>query len=311
MPVPAPVAEASTPLPEPTALVPRDEAPSEASQPSLAAFESPEAAMLAVAGAAESGDHAREVEIFGQGCHDMIDSGDDDADRDDCHRVAAMIREHLEFEDGAAGRKSAVIGKDRWRFPIPLAKSERGWGFDLDSGRDQLLSRAIGSNELFTANTLEEYIAAQNEYAAASPEGRPHSFAARIRSTAGKQDGLYWEGASGKPLVGPSLAAAAYDESRESGADPVPFHGYFYKALHGQGKAAPGGEVSYLGKDGRMTEGCGALAWPASHGETGVMTFMVNHAGIVYEKDLGPNTAEIAPTITVFAPDETWKPVQE
>src|SRR5262249_32876061 len=154
-------------------------------------------------------------------------------------------------------------------------------------------------------NTLEEYVAAQKEYAAESREGNTHAFASRFKSSAGRQDGLYWETAAGKPtsLLGPSLAAAAYDENRSSGIEPVPFHGYYYKGLKGQGKAAPGGEGSYVGKDGRMIGGCGALAWPAKYGETGVMTFMVNHAGIVYEKDLGPETDEIAPTITAFAPD--------
>jgi hypothetical protein len=271
-------------------------------------FPSAESALLAVAAAGEAGDHDRIAAIFGHGCEDLVASEDDDPEAgDDCARVATMIRERLEFEDGPGGRRFAVIGNDRWRFPIPVAKSGGGWTFDVEAGREQIRTIEIGRNELSTVEALEELMEAQREYAAESRDGQPRAFAAKFASGDGRHDGLHWKGGpeSRPSPIGPDLAAAADD-----GGGAVPFHGYYYKPLTGQGKSAPGGEYSYRDADGRQTGGCGALAWPAEYGASGVMTFVVNHAGIVFEKDLGADTAAKVKAITTFDPDATWAPVK-
>lgn len=297
-------------LPVEVAAPASEEASAAAAMPE--SFDSPESAMRAVADMAESADDAHATRIFGRECHDVLQSDDEAADHEDCLRVAGMIRERLDFEDGADGTKMALVGKDRWRFPIPLARTERGWVFDLDAGRDELLGRQIGQNELLTVDSLDEYVRAQREYAAKSWDGKPHAFAAKFCSTEGRHDGLFWvcsAGETNSPL-GPSLAGAEVCESRPAAADPVPFHGYYYTVLTAQGKSCPGGEASYLDQEGRLRRGCGALAWPEAYGQSGIMTFMVSHAGIVYEKDLGPATSEVARTITRFDPDDTWRVAQ-
>jgi hypothetical protein len=274
-------------------------------------FESPEAAMLAVAAAAEAGDHDRMTKVFGHDCHDVVESDDRTADGDDCARVARMIRERLAFEDAAEGRKIAVIGLAEWRFPVPIAKTGRGYEFDLDRGRDELGTREIGRNELLTIAALEELAEAQHEYAAESREGKRRGFADRFVSQNGSaRDGLYWTPAEGEKAspIGPLLAAAAA-ESGPSAREPKPFNGYVYKMVKPAPLPADGKETRPV-PDARPTHGCGAVAWPAEYGVTGVMTFIVSHAGIVFEKDLGPDTAAQAQAMTTFDPGPGWRPTR-
>jgi hypothetical protein len=210
-----------------------------------------------------------------------------------------MIRERLSFH-GPDARTVAVIGKASWRFPVPIVRHGSGWAFDLDQGQEELLTREIGRNELLTIEALEEYAEAQREYATESRDGRPRGFARRFESTDGKRDGLYWKAADGEKgsLVGPLLAAAA----NESGKDPpAAFNGYRYRMLEG------GCRIRHA-VESRPTVGCAALAWPAVYGLTGVMTFMVNQAGIVLEQDLGPDTNERVKAIGWFELDPGWKP---
>jgi hypothetical protein len=287
-------------------------------------FATPEEAIQALATVAETRDKARAEAIFGTGSLEILESGDEAADRADAARVVGMVREHVSFED-REGRKFPVIGSEKWRFAIPLARGGKGWVFDLEAGREELLNRRIGRNEILTVGVLEEIVEAQREYAAESRPGKARCFAPRIKSRTGARDGLYWEDDEMASPLGPLVAAAERDpvdapeapetraETRAEGADAssggaVPFNGYYFKILHGQGKAAPGGERSYTDGNGDLTGGCGALAWPARYGNSGVMTFIVNQAGIVYEKDLGAETERLVREIRAFDPDESWKP---
>jgi hypothetical protein len=287
---PAGPAVSVTPAPTPAVA----EAP-----PAAAVFESPQAAMLAIASAAETGDFDRIKAIFWRDCGELLDPSEESAYGDDCVHLAGMIRERLSFDE-SAGRTVAVVGKDLWRFPVPIVRQGSGWAFDLAQGQEELLTREIGRNELLTIEALEEYADAQREYASESRDGKPRGFARRFESTEGKRDGLHWKAADGEKgsPMGPLLAEAA----NESGKEPrAAFNGYQYRMLLG-------GCRSPYAVESRPTVGCAALAWPAVHGLTGVMTFMVNQAGIVFEKDLGPETSERVEAITWFELDPGWRP---
>ena len=305
--VPAPALAAA---PSPVMMVDGKSPPQDAeaaSRPEQAAFATPEAAMIAVAAAAEAGDHARMTALFGHDCGDVVDSDDKPADGDDCVRVARMIREQLTFEN-VGERTVAVIGKDQWRFPVPLEKADRGWQFDVDGGRDELDTREVGRNEILTVDTLEEIAEAQREYAAQKRAGQPEGYAQSFSSKEGAHDGLYWHAANGEKTspIGPLVAAASIDSPPSDGAQPKPFNGYLYKMLHGRHRSEPS---KTEGAESRP-HGCGALAYPAEYGATGVMTFMVDQSGIVFEKDLGPDTAQKVRSITAYAADSTWKPTK-
>jgi hypothetical protein len=302
---------ACTSSPSPSTAVPAADAQTGSTGPGET-FATPEAAMLAVGAVASTGDRQRAESIFGAGSLVMLESGDEAADRENGQRVAEMIEEQLAFEDIGPGRKASLIGKSAWRFSIPLVQADGGWRFDLDAGKDELLNRRIGRNELFAIETLRACIDAQQEYRSLGPDGHQSGYARRFRSTAGKRDGLYWPPAAGGPRspVGEFLADASVDDSPPKSAT-TPLHGYCYRILSCQGKTAPGGERSFLDREGHMTGGCGVLTWPANYGNSGIMTFMVNHVGIVFQKDLGPATAEAASKIISFDPDQTWTPVRE
>ena len=189
------------------------------------------------------------------------------------------------------------------------------WAFDANAGREELLNRRVGRNELDTIQTLLAIVDAQREYAADDADGNGYAdYARRFRSSPGKKDGLYWPDATGKspsPL-GPMVAEAAregYGKTPPDPAKPVAFHGYHYRILTGQGKDAPGGAYDYLVRD-KLLGGFAVVAWPANYGSSGVTTFLVNHDGVVYEKDLGTKTPGIAGTMTRFNPDATWRKAQ-
>ncbi len=206
------------------------------------------------------------------------------------------------------GRVILYIGAENWPFPIPLVKSGDGWIFDTPAGEKEILYRRIGSNELFTIATLRELVDAQDEYKSAH-----HQFARRLLSSAGTHDGLYWPVSAGETPspIGPLVASAtAEGYSPNPTGHPSPFHGYMYKVLTAQGKDAPGGAKSYLAGD-RMADGFAILAFPAQYRSSGVMTFIVNQSGTVFQKDLGPQTDKLAPAITEYDPDQSWTEVKE
>jgi hypothetical protein len=271
-------------------------------------YSTPAEAVQALGNLAGSGDKKKVEEMFGVEGVELFESGDEVADREDALRVKAMIAEKVTFTDLDASTKVAVLGKEEWWFPLPLVMNDGRWRFDVAGGREELLNRRIGRNELLALASLHAYVDAQREYLAGSWAGKPPAYARRIRSSEGARDGLYWpvdEGEMESPL-GPLFADAA--KSRLQEASPQPFHGYLFRIIEAQGPNAPGGARSYLDRKDRLTRGFAALAWPAKYGNSGIMTFQVNHQGIVFQRDLGPKTETAVAAIEAYDPGETWYP---
>ena len=280
-----------------------------------ASFATPEEAVHRLVAAADDEDAADE--LLGSGGFSLLRSGDDVSDRADLESVVALVGEGLAFEDLDANRKVALLGRERWELPIPLVREAGAWRFDVEAGREEILNRRVGRNELSTLATLHAIVEAQREYAAQSRDGAPPAFAARLLSREGKHDGLYWpvaEGEEPSPL-GPLVAEAAVEgyaeEGYDEGREVNPYHGYHYRLLTEQGKHAPGGARSYLDAQGRLTGGFAVIAWPATHDNSGVMTFMVNQQGIVFQKDLGAKTEQVVSGIRAFDPDDSWTPTAD
>lgn len=280
-----------------------------AGTPVQKSFESPEAAVSALVEAVRADDKKAMQSILGPRSRKLVNSGDAVADT---KRSEAFVKGYDKANkivlDGDT-RATLVIGSDEWPLPIPLVKHGDRWRFDTGQGEREILARRIGANELAAIQVCLAIVDAENEYAAqvSSGDGVPH-YAARFLSTPGKQDGLYWQSqADGTPSpLGPLLAAAATEGYTESGSRVLaPYHGYYYKILTSQGANAPGGAYDYLVK-GKMIGGFAVLAYPAGYGSSGVMSFMVNHEGVVYEKNLGRKTTAVAAEITSFNPDASW-----
>ena len=272
-------------------------------------FASPEEAVHQLVVAAENETSAEE--LLGPKGFSLLRSGDDVADRADLEAVAALVRERLAFEDLEDGRKLALLGNEGWELPIPLVSDESGWRFDVEAGREEVLNRRVGRNELSTIATLRELVAAQREYATVGRDGNPPAFAQRLLSSDGKQDGLYWPVADGEtpsPL-GPLVAEASEEGYRRGQANP--YHGYVYRLLTAQGESAPGGARSYVDEQGRLTRGFAVVAWPATYDNSGVMTFLVNQQGIVFQKDLGKDTERAVARIQAYDPDTSWTPTAD
>ncbi|GMO22662.1 DUF2950 domain-containing protein [Bradyrhizobium sp. TM233] len=269
-------------------------------------YPTPEDAASALAAAAKSG--PREVlKVLGRAGDDIVSSGDEVADADIRARFVSMY--DAKHAVKAEGNKKAtlVLGPDDFPFPIPLVNTKAGWEFDTDEGRIEVLRRRIGRNELDAIQTALAYVDAQNEYADKDRGEGAGIYAQRFLSTSGKKDGLFWRDDSDPSPLGP-LVAEASAEGYKPGERLAPYHGYYFRILKGQGSDAPGGALNYVVK-GKMIGGFALIAWPAEYGNSGVMTFVVNHAGTVYEKDLGARTDFIAPRTTLFDPDQTWKKV--
>jgi hypothetical protein len=276
--------------------------------PRAATFATPEDAVHRLVAAAEDPEAADE--LLGDGGFDLLRSGDDVADRQDVEAVAALVREALAFEDLGPDRKLALLGSEGWELPIPLVRAAGGWRFDVEAGREEVLNRRVGRNELSTISTLRALVEAQHEYAALAHAGAG-AFAARILSRPGERDGLYWPTAEGEaPSPLGSLVAEAFEEGYRAD-QPIPYHGYFYRLLTTQGPSAPGGKRSYLDAQGRLAGGFAVLAWPATHDNSGVMSFVVNQQGLVFQKDLGPDTARVAAGIQAYDPDTSWAPTAD
>jgi hypothetical protein len=285
-------------------------------------FRDPEQAIEALSSALEKDDQAAIETLFGPGSLEVIESGDPVADRQDAERVLALIREGVSWEDLDEQTKVASFGSDSWPFPIPLVADGKRWRFDVETGADELLGRRIGRNEISTIATLHAYVEAQREYWRARPMGEPPRFAQYFMSRDDQRNGLYWPTAEGEePSPLGELVAEAAEEGYQlpeqadaaasvAGAedDPQAYHGYRYRLLTAQGEHASGGALSYVDDGGLMRTGFAAVAWPASYGNSGIMTLAVNQFGIVFQKDLGEDTETLAQAMTLFDPDETWTP---
>jgi hypothetical protein len=274
-------------------------------------FESPEAGVNALVEAIKSNDQRMLRSILGPHSRKLVSSGDQVAD---AHNREAFIKTYSKTNKIVLESDSLatlVIGDDEWPLPIPLVKSGDRWHFDSKQGEKEILARRIGANELAAIQVCLAIVDAEHEYAVQdrAGDGVPH-YAARFVSTPGNHDGLYWEETQAdrppSPL-GPLLAAAANEGYTESEPRTLaPYHGYYYRILTSQGADAPGGAYDYLVK-GKMIGGFAVLAYPARYAASGIMSFMVNHDGVIYEKNLGRRTAERAAEITSFNPDASWK----
>ncbi|WP_430641777.1 DUF2950 domain-containing protein [Bradyrhizobium macuxiense] len=272
------------------------------------AYPNPEDAAAALAAAVKTGTKRAILKVLGRDAEDIIESGDEVADAKT--REAFLSTYDTKHSIKAEGNKKAtlILGADDFPFPIPLVNNRDGWEFDAAAGRREILYRRIGRNELDTIQTCLAYVDAQNEYADKDRTGEgPGIYAPRIVSSPGKKDGLFWRDDHDQSPLG-ELAAQAAGEGYKVGAENVPYHGYYYRILKAQGSDAPGGALNYVVK-GRMIGGFALIAYPAEYGNSGVMTFMVNHVGTVYQKDLGSRTEFLASRIIVFDPDQTWKKV--
>jgi hypothetical protein len=273
-------------------------------------FASPEAGVNALVDAIKSNDQKMLHSILGPHSRKLVGSGDEVADAQDREAFIKAYGEANRIVLEGEAKATLVIGADEWPLPIPLMKSGGRWHFDAAKGEKEILARRIGANELAAIQVCLAIADAEHEYAVQerADDGVLH-YADRFVSTPGHRDGLYWETNADEPPspLGPLLAAAAVEGYEKSQAKALsPYHGYYYRILTRQGPDAPGGAYDYLVRD-RMIGGFAVLAWPARYGASGIMSFMVNHDGVVYEKNLGPKTAEAAAGITSFNPDASWK----
>ena len=274
-------------------------------------FSSPEEAVGAMIEASRSEQSDVVRRILGPGADEVLSSGDEVADRQSRDTFLSAYDEGHELVTGPDGDVTLQVGKDDWPMPIPLVKSFGAWRFDTRRGKEEILNRRIGRNELAVQQVCLAIVDAQREYAAVdrNRDGIPE-YAQKIISDPGEKDGLYWKTGDGEPPspLGPLVADAieeGYGAAKNESGQRRPFHGYYFKLLKSQGPNAPGGIRDYM-VSGRLTEGFGVVAWPAEYGNSGVMTFIVNHQGVVYERNLGKRTARIASSMTAFDPDSEW-----
>ena len=273
------------------------------------AFDTPQQAADAVVNAAAKYDVPAIVQIFGPNAKDILFTGEPPRDRQRAADFAAEAKEKttISVDPKTKDRAFIIVGKEDWPFPVPLVKRAGKWSFDIQAGRQELLYRRIGANELDAITICRGYVQAQYDYAFRKREGyQVHQYAQRLISSPGQQDGLAWrnpDGTWGGP-VGENVARAI--AQGYTGSRSEPYHGYFFKVLTGQGPAAPLGAMDFVVK-GVMIGGFGLAAAPAEYEVTGVKTFIVSYEGIVYQKDLGPNTLAIFQKMKLYNPDKTWE----
>jgi Protein of unknown function (DUF2950) len=282
-------------------------APAFAQQPGQQTFASAQDAAHALFMAMQSPDEQSSLSVLGPAAKEVLSSGDPTQDSDARAGFVVRYQAMHRFAKEANGTVTLVIGAENWPFPIPLVNNEGKWYFDTDAGKDEILFRRIGRNEVAAEEALQDLVEAQKEYFARPPAGLPKQFAQKLVSEEGRHDGLYWHGAYDE-FYSPINALIAYaygTGSKGQVGDPVPYNGYFFRILTSQGPHALGGAKSYI-VDGTMTQGFAFIAYPAEYRSSGVMTFIVDESGTIYEKDLGPGTAKIAQATTAYDPDSTW-----
>jgi hypothetical protein len=257
--------------------------------------------------AAEANDVPALLKMFGPNGKDILSSGDPVQDKNNLTKFAEKARQKhsVTFDADNSKRATLLVGDDDWPMPVPLVEKKGRWRFDTKEGRREILARRIGGNELDAISLLRGYVEAQEEYAAQEHDGSGmHQYAQKVISTPGKHDGLCWKNPDGTP-GGPigDLVARALAEGYTNKNEP--YNGYYFRTLTAQGPSARLGARNYI-VNGMMIGGFAAIAWPANYGVTGVQTLVVNNDGIVYQKDLGPETAKLAPAIRRYDPDKTW-----
>jgi len=277
-------------------------------------FASPEEAVKALVDALKADNMEELSVIFGPAGREEISSGDAVEDRAGRQRfLKAYETKNALIREGDA-KVVLQIGAEEWPFPIPIVKRGEKWSFDTGKGKEELINRRIGRNELSTIQTCLAYVDAQREYVVKDRDGDGlFEYAQKLRSDPGKKNGLYWEAkaSEGQSPLGPLFAAAQKKGygAKAAGDKPIPYHGYYYRILTAQGKSAPDGAYDYLVR-GNMIGGFALVAYPAKYGSSGIMTLTVNHDGVVYEKNLGKNTEKAAQAMKLFNPDSAWKKVK-
>jgi hypothetical protein len=278
-------------------------------------FASPAEAVHALVKAAEDGNQDEMLAVLGDGGKELVYSGDPVQDKTGMEKFVKSYKTKHAIVTEDDKTRILQVGANDWPMPIPIVNDGGKWRFDTAAGKEELLYRRIGRNELGAIAACRGYIDAQKDYAADGHDGLPAGvYAKRLMSSPGKQDGLYWETAEGERTspAGPLLAEAGGEgyEGEGLGGKSQPYHGYLYRILKGQGAAAKGGAKNYL-SDGNLSGGVALVAYPAEYKVSGVITFIINQDGVVYEKDLGEKTAEIAKAMTEYNPDSGWHKVTD
>jgi Protein of unknown function (DUF2950) len=274
------------------------------------AFKTPDQAAGALVSAAKASDMKALATVLGPDGDAIVSSGDKVADATTRQKFVAAYKSKHQISMDGDNKAIMVIGEQDYPLPIPIVRKDGMWRFDTAAGRQEILARRIGKNELDAIQSCLAYVDAQNDYAAKDRAGAG-TYAQRIVSRPGKKDGLYWPTSPGEvPSPLGALIAEATTQGYRVGAGRTPYHGYYFKILTKQGAAAPGGELEYI-VHGKMIGGFALVAYPAEYRNSGVMTFVVSHDGTVFQKDLGTNTARLASRITSFNPGKTWQRVSD
>lgn len=272
------------------------------------AFDTPQAALEALIKGAEAADDAALLSVFGPEAQDLVASGDPQEDSADRKRIISMYQQGFRFVPNDDGTMTLDLGSDDWPFPIPLVKSDAGWAFDVEAGRQEMLSRSIGLNELNVMTLLDAYGDVQTQFRLSDQDGDGvMEFAQTLISSDTERNGLFWPG--GDTPIGEAVAQAALDgySDGETDQEPAPYDGYFFRLLQKQGEHAPGGAMDYV-INGNMVAGHAVLAVPAEYGVSGVHSFMVAENGIILQADLGEDSLTKGFAITSYDPDTAWEP---
>jgi Protein of unknown function (DUF2950) len=281
--------------------------PTDAQQTGQRTFHSTEDAGRALFAATQAKDDEALLDVLGPAGKDIVSSGDPEEDSDARSSFVLKYEEMHRFATEPNGTVTLFIGAENWPLPIPLVNNHGSWYFDTAAGRDEILFRRIGKNELAAIDACRELVEAEQRYYARPPSDIPKQFAQKLVANEGKHDGLYWQGSSDEfdSPIDPLIAHAFGKGPNDGVGDQVPFNGYFFRVLTSQGPHAPGGAKSYV-VNGKMTGGFAFIAYPAEYRSSGVMTFIVDESGTIYEKDLGPDTTKATEAMTVYDPDSTW-----
>ena len=275
-------------------------------------FVSASEAVQALVTAARSGDPAELEPLLGSQATELIASGDLGQEKQVLADFVKAYGQKHSLSVEAQGIEYLQVGPGNWPFPFPIVRDGKMWYFDVDRGNEEIAYRRVGRNELGAIAVCEGYVQSQIEYASKGHDGNPSGiYATRFHSDPGEQDGLYWVTSEGKPASPMGvLVADAAPEPQQPGTSTVPYFGYIYRILTAQGPEADGGERSYI-VNGKLTGGFALVAYPAHYGSSGIMTFIVNQDGVIYQQDLGDNTADLASKITAYNPDSSWNAAQD